>query len=357
MTSAASTPPSDRRAVRIWLLLVAALIFAMILVGGATRLTESGLSIVEWKPLTGWIPPLNAAEWQTGFEKYQIIPQYQQMNRGMTLDEFKLIYWWEWTHRLLARLIAVAFLLPFLWFLWRGAVRPGLRGRLWTIFALGSLEAVVGWWMVVSGLADRVNVSQYRLAFHLTLACVIFALTLWTAQRLRPQPAPVAVPARVRVTAIALIVLVLCQIYAGALVAGLRAGLLYNTWPLIDGSLIPAPSDLFFYEPWWRNLFENALTVQFVHRMVAYLLWIAAALHATDAGRLPGVGATFAMVLAVAVTLQAVFGIMALLHGVPIGLALAHQGTAIVVLAIAVVHAERLTPRRDVVAVVQPVAA
>src|SRR5262249_26776821 len=129
MASAASTPPSDRRAVRIWLLLVAALIFAMVLVGGATPLTEARLSIVEWKPATGRCPPLNAAEWQTGFEKYQIIPQYQQMNRGMTLDEFKLIYWWEWTHRLLARLIAVAFLLPFLWFLWRGAVRPGLRGR------------------------------------------------------------------------------------------------------------------------------------------------------------------------------------------------------------------------------------
>jgi len=357
MTTAASSPQSYRRAVRIWLLVVAALIFAMILVGGATRLTESGLSIVEWKPLTGWVPPLSAAEWQAEFEKYQAIPQYQQMNRGMTLEEFKLIYWWEWTHRVLARFIGAAFLLPLLWFLWRGAIGPGLRGRLWTIFALGALEATVGWWMVVSGLADRVNVSQYRLAFHLTLASVIFALTLWTAQRLRPQPAPVAAPTRVRVTAIALIVLVLCQIYAGALVAGLRAGLLYNTWPLIDGSLVPAASDLFFFEPWWRNFFENALTVQFMHRMIAYVLWLAAALHASDAGRPPGVGATLAMVLAIAVTFQAVFGIMALLNSVPIGLALAHQGMAIVVLAIAVIHAERLTARRDAVPIGQPVTA
>jgi len=357
MATVVPSPHSHRNAVRIWLLAVAALIFAMVLVGGATRVTESGLSIVEWKPLTGWIPPLSAAEWQAEFEKYQGIPQYQQMNRGMTLDEFRVIYWWEWTHRLLARLIGVAFLLPFLWFLWRGAIGPGLRGRLWTIFGLGALEATVGWWMVVSGLADRVNVSQYRLAFHLTLASVIFALTLWTAQRLRPQPAPVAVPTRLRVTAIALIVVVLCQIYTGALVAGLRAGLLYNTWPLIDGSLIPAASDLLFFEPWWRNFFENALTVQFVHRMIAYVLWLVAALHASDAGRPPGVGATLAMVLAIAVTLQAVFGIMALIHGVPIGLALAHQGTAVVVLAIAVIHAERLTAWRDAVPVGQPVTA
>jgi cytochrome c oxidase assembly protein subunit 15 len=345
-----------RRAVRTWLLAVAVLIFAMVLVGGATRLTESGLSITEWKALTGWIPPLSAAEWQAEFEKYQLIPQFQQMNSGMTLDEFKLIFWWEWTHRLLGRLIGVAFLLPFLWFLWRGYIEPGWRGLFWAIFGLGALQGAVGWWMVASGLADRVNVSQYRLAFHLTLACAIFAMIVWTAQRLRPPTAPPDRPSRLRASAIGLVVLVLCQIYLGALVAGLRAGLLFNTWPLIDGKIVPAASDLFFYEPWWRNFFENALTVQFVHRSAAYLLWIAAVVHAIDTVRAARGGATLALTLAVAVTVQAALGIATLLHQVPIGLALMHQGMAVVVLTIAVIHAERLAARPGVVPLGQPVA-
>lgn len=341
------------RAIRIWLLAVAGLIFAMVLVGGATRLTESGLSIVEWKPLTGTIPPLGDAAWQAEFEKYQTIPQYQQMNRGMTLDEFKLIYWWEWGHRLLGRLIGAAFLLPFLWFLWRGWIEPGLRGWLWSIFGLGALQGAVGWWMVASGLAERVNVSPYWLAFHLALACAIFALILWTVQRLLPA-APSPAPVRLRVSAIGLLLLVLCQIYWGALVAGLRAGLLYNTWPLIDGSLLPATSSLFFHEPWWRNLFENPLTVQFIHRTIAYVLWIAALVHAADAAR-AGRG-VLSLALAVAVTIQAALGIWTLLYQVPIGLALLHQGMAILLLAIAVMHAERLMPRRSIAAARHPVA-
>jgi len=344
---------SSSRALRLWLLVVAGLIFAMVLVGGATRLTESGLSIVEWKPLTGTVPPLSENAWQAEFEKYKTIPQYQQVNRGMTLDEFKLIYWWEWAHRLLGRLIGVAFLLPFLWFLWRGAVEPALRGWLWAIFGLGALQGAVGWWMVASGLADRVTVSPYRLAFHLTLACAIFALIAWTIQRLRPRP-PVAAPMRLRATAIVLLALVLGQIYWGALVAGLRAGLLYNTWPLIDGHVVPAAASLFFNEPWWRNLFENPLTVQFTHRGIAYLLFIAALLHAADATR-AGRG-SLALALAVAVTIQAALGIVTLLYQAPIGLALAHQGMAIIVLAIAVVHAERLMTRRSVALAGEPVA-
>jgi cytochrome c oxidase assembly protein subunit 15 len=342
-----------RRAVRAWLLAVAVLIFAMVLVGGATRLTESGLSIVEWRPLTGWIPPLSEAAWQAEFEKYQTIPQYQRMNSGMSLAEFKLIYWWEWAHRLLGRLVGIAFLLPFLWFLWKGAIEPGLRGRLWAIFGLGALQGAVGWWMVVSGLADRVNVSQYRLAFHLTLACVIFAMVVWTAQRLLPRAVPAA-PARLRMSAVGLVVLILCQIYLGALVAGLRAGLLYNTWPLIDGALVPALSSLFFNEPWWRNFFENPLTVQFVHRIAAYVLWIAAVLHAIDVIRAQGGGATLSLVLAAAVTIQAALGVATLLYQVPIGLALMHQGMAIIVLAVAVMHAERLMPRRSVQVINEP---
>jgi cytochrome c oxidase assembly protein subunit 15 len=250
-------------------------------------------------------------------------------------------------------LIGVVFLLPFLWFLWRGAVKPALRGWLWAIFGLGALQGAVGWWMVASGLAERVNVSPYRLAFHLTLACAIFALIVWTIQRLLPRPlANVAM--RLRATAIVLFAIVLGQIYWGALVAGLRAGLLYNTWPLIDGGLVPTASSLFFNEPGWRNLFENPLTVQFTHRMIAYALWIAALAHAIDCVRAGRAG--LSIVLALAVTIQAGLGIATLLYQVPISLALAHQGMAIVVLAIAVVHAERLAPRRSVVAAGEPVA-
>ena len=347
-----SSASSSGRALRLWLVVVAGLIFAMVLVGGATRLTESGLSIVEWKPLTGTVPPLSESTWQAELEKYKTIPQYQQMNRGMTLEEFKLIYWWEWSHRLLGRLIGAAFLLPFLWFLWRGAVDPALGGWLWAIFSLGALQGAVGWWMVASGLAERVNVSPYRLAFHLTLACGIFALIVWTIQRLRPQPLANAAM-RLRATAIVLLALVLCQIYWGALVAGQRAGLLYNTWPLIDGHVVPAAASLFFHEPWWRNLFENPLTVQFTHRGIAYLLFIGVLLHAVDAAR-AGRG-SLALAFAVAVTAQAALGIWTLLYQVPIGLALAHQGMAVVVLAIAVIHAERLIPLRRVQLAERPI--
>ncbi len=282
MTNSPIDADHGRRAVRTWLLAVAALVFAMVLVGGATRLTESGLSIVEWQPVSGALPPLSAAEWQAQFDKYKTIPQYQALNPGMSLDAFKTIFWWEWTHRLLGRLIGAAFLLPFLWFLLKGRIEPRLRPGLWMLFGLGAFQGAVGWWMVASGLADRVEVSQYRLAFHLTLACLIYVALLWTAQGLAPRSGT-AVPARLRSSAKLLVALVLLQIYLGALVAGLRAGLLYNTWPLIDGGLVPAPSQLMFNAPWWRNFFENPLTVQFDHRMVAYALLAAVMLHAVDA--------------------------------------------------------------------------
>jgi heme a synthase len=338
-------------AVRWWLIAVAALMFVTVAVGGATRLTESGLSIVEWKPVTGVVPPLDAAAWHAEFDKYKAIPQYRERNAGMSLDEFKTIYWWEWSHRLLARLVGAAFLLPFLWFLWRGRISRQLRLRLWTIFGLGTALGAVGWWMVASGLSGRVTVSQYRLAFHLTLACVIFAAILWTAAGLVRRP-PVAAPPRIRASAVALLVLVLVQIYLGALVSGLRAGLIYNTWPLIDGSLIPAGASLFSQTPAWRNFFENMLTVQFDHRMIAYALWLLAVLHAADVARTAGEGAvrTGAFALAVAVTLQAALGIATLLHGSPLGLALLHQAMAMVVLTIAVVHAARMERRTTQVA-------
>jgi cytochrome c oxidase assembly protein subunit 15 len=264
----------------------------------------------------------------------------------MSLNDFKTIYWWEWSHRLLARVIGVVFLLPFLWFLWRGEIEPRLQVRLWMIFGLGAALGAVGWWMVSSGLADRVSVSQYRLGFHLTLACVIYAMVLWTAQQLVPR-APLVVPARIRTSAIALLVLLLVQIYLGALVAGLRAGLSYATWPLIDGSIVPDASRLFFHQPPWRNFFENPLTVQFDHRMVGYALFLGALLHAVDVARTVRGGAALAgaLALAAAIAAQAALGVLTLVYQVPLGLALGHQAMAIVALSIAVVHAQRLERR------------
>jgi cytochrome c oxidase assembly protein subunit 15 len=348
MAEPASRPVDRTAAVRLWLLAAAAMIFLTLVVGGATRLTESGLSITEWKPVTGVLPPLTDADWQAEFTKYQAIPQYRELNRGMSLDQFKMIFWWEWSHRFLARTTGMVFLLPFLYFLWRGAIPKKLRGRLWLIFAGGAALGAVGWWMVSSGLAgsDRVSVSQYRLAFHLTLACVIYAAVLWTAQQLTPQP-PVARPARLRVGAFVVVGLTLFQIYLGALVAGLDAGLVFNTWPAIDGAIVPAPERLWFLSPAWRNLFENTLTVQFNHRMVAYALWLAAMVHANDAWRARRETAG-ALTLAGLVSLQAVLGIVTLLYQAPLHLALAHQMLAILVLTVAVVHAERLAHREAV---------
>jgi cytochrome c oxidase assembly protein subunit 15 len=345
--TAKKTSDQHAHAIRLWLYAVAALVLAMVLVGGATRLTESGLSITEWQPVMGVLPPLSEAQWQAEFAKYQAIPQYKALNQGMSLDAFKEIFWWEWTHRLLGRVIGAAFLLPFLWFLWRGWVGPGLRGRLWFIFGLGALQGAVGWWMVASGLTQRTEVSQYRLATHLVLACVIYVAMIWTAQRLGEKPvAPL--PARIRFSAFGLLVLVLAQIYLGAIVAGLRAGYVYNTWPLIDGTFIPDAARLFLNEPLWRNLFENTLTAQFDHRMLAYAIFVCALLHAFDVARTVKQGwvLTSASVLAIAVTLQAALGIATLLQRVPISLALMHQSMAMLVLTVATTHAALVADRR-----------
>jgi cytochrome c oxidase assembly protein subunit 15 len=275
------------RAIRLWLYAMAALVFAMVVVGGATRLTESGLSITEWQPVTGTLPPLNEAQWQIEFQKYQTIPQYHALNAGMSLADFKTIYWWEWGHRLIGRVIGVAFFVPFQWFLWRGWIPLHRCAGLWIILALGALQGAIGWWMVASGLADRVEVSQYRLATHLVLACLIYVALVWTGVRWEDERTPslfqdagkTTQPVTNRAGAIALVVLLLAQIYLGALVAGLRAGHAYNTWPLIDGGLIPQPSRLLFEVPLWRNFFENPLTVQFDHRMVGYVIDLSALLH------------------------------------------------------------------------------
>src|SRR5271169_273214 len=217
MTSISAQPRPGKRAVRWWLFSIALLIAITVLVGGATRLTESGLSIVEWKPVTGALPPLTEAQWTQAFDAYKTIPQYHALNAGMTLAAFKTIFWWEWSHRLLGRVIGAAFLLPFLWFLWRGGLSAELKRRLWLIFALGALQGAVGWWMVASGLSERVEVSQYRLATHLVLALLIFAAVVWTLQRLG-ESAPSSAPVRLKVSAVILLTLTFVQLYLGALV-------------------------------------------------------------------------------------------------------------------------------------------
>jgi cytochrome c oxidase assembly protein subunit 15 len=301
---------------------------------------------VEWKPVTGALPPLTEAQWTQAFEAYKTIPQYRELNAGMSLSEFKTIFWWEWSHRLLGRVIGIAYLLPFLFFLWRGDLGAELKRRLWLIFGLGALQGAVGWWMVASGLSQRVEVSQYRLAAHLVLALLIFAGIVWTLRRLADRP-QIDVPPRLKATSVALLALTFVQLYFGALVAGLRAGRVYNTWPAIDGAFIPSTERLLFETPWWRNLFDNTLTVQFEHRMTAYLLLALAVLHAIDAvrsraGRTAIGGAWW---LAAAIALQATLGILTLLREVPIDLALTHQAVAIVVLMLAVFQVERLAAR------------
>jgi cytochrome c oxidase assembly protein subunit 15 len=342
-----AVPAPQIRAVRAWLISVAILIAIMVLVGGATRLTESGLSIVEWKPVTGALPPLDQQQWTQAFEGYKAIPQYREMNAGMSLAEFKTIFWWEWSHRLLGRVIGIAYLLPFLWFMWRGVLGADLRRRLWLIFGLGALQGAVGWWMVASGLSERVEVSHYRLATHLVLALLIFAAIVWTLRRLTDR-LPLLASARLRITGAVLVVLTFAQLYLGALVAGLRAGKIYNTWPQIDGALIPSAARLLFETPWWRNLFDNTLTVQFEHRMVAYALFALAILHALDTvrSRAGAAAVNGAVWLAAVIALQATLGILTLLNQVPMDLALAHQAVAIAVLALAVLQAERLAASR-----------
>lgn len=329
---------SNRRAIRIWLGVVLLTLFCLVLVGGATRLTDSGLSITEWKPIHGVIPPLSAAEWDEEFALYQRIPEYEQVNKGMTVEQFKTIFWWEWGHRLLARSIGLVFALPLLYFWVSGRIERRVKLPLLGLLALGGFQGFIGWWMVSSGLAERVDVSQYRLATHLVIACLIFSGCVWIMRALAPHsddPVPSAAAHKLAAT---LAVLALFQIYLGALVAGLDAGLAYNTWPLMDGALVP--SDLFVQSPAWLNLFENAKTVQFFHRIGAYVLFAAALWHMIQCLR-QGPGTTHArrsVVLFALITLQAALGITTLVMQVPLHAALAHQGGALVVLGFSVAH-------------------
>lgn len=331
------------RAVRWWLYALCLLIFAMILVGGATRLTDSGLSITEWKPILGIVPPLGQADWQDAFAKYQQIPEYQIVNKGMNLAAFKLIYWWEWAHRFLGRMIGFAFLLPFLFFWFTGRIARGMMPKFLAMFVLGGLQGALGWYMVASGLVERVDVSQYRLAAHLCAAFVIFGYILWVALALRPGAAPAGQAGKgIVASATGLAVLIFVQVALGAFVAGLDAGMGYNTWPLMDGALIP--EGLGTMSPWYLNLFENALTVQFDHRMVAYAVVIWSQLHAVLVFSRSGEGpfAATAGLLALLTLAQMGFGIWTLLAQVELSIALLHQAGAVALFAAALVHLHQL---------------
>ena len=330
------------------------MMFLIVAIGGITRLTESGLSITEWRPVIGVVPPLDQAQWQAEFDKYRAIPQYRALHPAMTLGEFKRIFFWEYLHRLWARLIGVVFAVPFLYFLLRRRIPWRLAPRLAGLFALGGLQGLLGWYMVKSGLAERIEVSQYRLAAHLALAVIIYAATLWVAlDLLWPRAAPVLDrrQAGLRRAAGMVLGLAFLTLIAGAFVAGLRAGYLDNTFPLMQGSFVPP--DYAPLAPWWRSLFEDPVTVQFDHRLLAEVTWAAVAALWLASLRLdlPPRARVAVHGLAALATLQAALGIATLLLVVPLPLAVAHQAGALLLVTAAVVARHALgAPRVDAAA-------
>jgi len=336
---------SDTRPVAIWLLACCAMIFLMVVIGGLTRLTFSGLSITEWQPISGIIPPLSHADWMAEFARYQQIPQYKLLNAGMTLAQFKVIFLWEYVHRLWGRLIGFAYAVPLIWFLVRRRIPRGLAWPLVGIFALGACQGALGWYMVESGLVHRVEVSQYRLTAHLLLALAIYAATLWVALGLLRSAAQVGPAPCWRRASEAVLGLVAVTIAAGGFTAGLNAGLIYNTFPLMGGHLVP--SDYAALSPFFRNWFANPAAAQFDHRalamttaMVVVAVWLA--------GRRAALSRTARLALnalLAAVALQVSLGISTLVLVVPIPLAAAHQAGAVLLLTAAIVlrHTLRAT--------------
>lgn len=340
-----------QRAIAFWLLAVAAMVFAMVVIGGLTRLTHSGLSMVDWKPVTGWFPPMTEAEWLAVFQQYQKFPEYREVNAGMTLAEFKGIFWLEFIHRLWGRLIGVAFAIPFVVFLLKGWIDRRLTPKLLLMFVLGGLQGVLGWYMVKSGLVDRPDVSQYRLTAHLGAALLIYAYMLWVAFGLL---APVAPPAPPRISRFAAVLAAMVFVVAlsGGFVAGLDAGFAYNTFPLMDGELIP--EHLFAVTPLYLSFFEDVTTVQFTHRLLAIVTAALVGVFWFAASRAPlAPRARLAShVLLVAVGVQVTLGIATLLLIVPVPLASAHQAGAVVLLTAALWAAfEVRQPRRKSLAV------
>lgn len=333
----ASIEQKNRNLIRWWLYLIALMVGAMVVVGGATRLTDSGLSITEWKPLLGIFPPFSHADWLMEFEKYKQIPEYHQINKGMSLEDFKFIYWWEWSHRFLGRMIGFVVFIPMAFFWVTGRIEPVLKPRLVFLFLLGALQGFVGWWMVASGLVERTDVSQYRLATHLTLAAIIFSYAIWLARGL-VRHSDVSASATVRTLAPLMVIMVLFQLFLGGLVAGLDAGFAFNDWPKMDGAWVP--TGLLILEPNWLNFFENPKTVQFVHRIGAYVLvgvivlnWLLS--HSPATGNTHRRRAQVLLILALG---QATLGVLTLIWQVPLFWALAHQAGAIIVLMFAVAH-------------------
>ena len=325
-----------------WLIAVAFLVLVMIVVGGITRLTESGLSITRWEPVSGTIPPLTEAGWQAEFDRYRTSPQYQQVNRGMDLADFKNIYFWEYVHRLLGRLIGLAFALPLLWFWWRRAIPKGYGWKLVGLLALGGLQGAIGWWMVASGLVDRPEVSHIRLAIHLLTALAIFAATLWVALDLRALAADKSSrPARLPTIGIWTLCVLALQLMFGAYVAGLEAGFAYASWPKMGDEWFPSATPML--SPWIANLVDNATMVQFVHRWLAFIVAAFVALLAAAAwraGRQP-----YAIALVAAVAVQILLGIFTLLSGMDIVIAAGHQGMAVVLLGTILAASHKLGER------------
>ncbi|MBL4867337.1 MAG: COX15/CtaA family protein [Pseudomonadales bacterium] len=343
MSTAISQRNNDRQ-IAIWLLFCAGAIFCMVILGGATRLTHSGLSMVEWKPVVGVIPPLGESAWQETFEKYKQFPEYKSVNLHMSLKDFKSIFYFEYFHRLLGRLIGVLFLLPFLYFLARGMIKKPLIPRLIVMFILGGLQGVLGWYMVKSGLVKDPQVSQYRLTAHLAAAVAIYVYILWVAFGLLSINNVVTSFRRLYQYGVGLVALIILMIISGGFVAGTRAGLAYNTFPLMNGDFIPP--NLYTLEPYWLNLFENITTIQFNHRMIAYLLILVIppfcvfVRQATATRRCQRAAGFFMAMLAIQVTL----GVSALLTSVPVFLGVAHQGGAILLLTVALFIARELKP-------------
>jgi heme a synthase len=327
-------PARARRPVVVWLLVCCALVLLMVVVGGVTRLTHSGLSIVEWQPIVGTLPPLSEAQWLETFAKYQITPEYRKVNHAMGLDEFKGIFWWEYFHRLLGRMIGAVFLLPMLWFWRRGHIDRPLTLKLAGIFVLGGLQGAMGWYMVKSGLVDDPRVSQYRLTAHLLIALAIYAAMLWTALGLlNPGPgAPSTAQAQLRRFSWFITATIAYMITTGGFVAGIRAGLAYNTFPLMNGHIVPP--EIFVLDPWYLNFFNNMATVQFDHRLGAWLLAVLVPWFWLIARREPlAPRAKLAVNLLLAMlALQIALGITTLLLIVPVPLAAAHQGGAVLLL-------------------------
>lgn len=347
MTTTSIDADRDRH-LAVWLLVICALIFAMVVLGGVTRLTRSGLSMVEWAPIMGVVPPIGDEAWQQTFDKYKQFPEYQKINHGMSVDEFKSIFWFEYSHRLLGRIIGLAFLVPFLYFLMRGYVRRPLVPKLAIMFVLGGLQGLLGWYMVKSGLVDKPHVSQYRLTAHLLAALSIYGYMLWVALGLLPDREPLPNSSGNRKlfsNSILVTALIVLMIVSGGFVAGTKAGLVFNTYPLMAGQWLP-PGGMAL-SPWYMNLFENLATIQFNHRMIALVLFVSIPLFwlSTRGQMLTRQLRLGLNALLITLFIQLGLGIATLLMAVPVSLGATHQAGALVLFSFAMFVVQRLHNR------------